>query len=45
MLIEVHDEWKVGRRFFSKASMRKLQQPKEAAALMLPTPLPLAPIR
>ena len=45
VLIEVHDEWQVGRRYFSKASMRKLKDPEEAAALVLPTPLRLAPIR
>jgi len=45
VLIEVHDEWQVGRRYFSMASMRKLKDPEEAAALMLPTPLRLAPVR
>jgi putative transposase len=45
VLIEVHDEWQVGRRYFSMASMHKLEDPEEAATLMLPTPLRLAPIR
>ena len=45
VLIEIHDEWQVARRYFSKASMHRLQDPEEAVALMLPTPLRLAPIR
>jgi transposase-like protein len=45
ILIEVHDEWQVGRRYFSQASMRKLKEPEDELSLMLPSPLRLAPIR
>lgn len=45
ILIEVHDEWQVGRRYFSKGSMLKLKDPQELGTLLLPTPLRLAPIR
>lgn len=45
ILIEVHDEWQVGRRYFSKSSMLKLKDPQELGTLLLPTPLRLAPIR
>ncbi len=38
------DEWQVGRRYFSKESMRKLNQP-ELDLLAKPTPLRLAPVR
>ncbi len=44
VLIEINDEWQVGRRYFSQQSMRKLKEPPEAR-LTLPSPLRLAPIR
>jgi transposase-like protein len=44
VLIEVHDEWQVGRRYFSLDSMRRLREPAEDH-LALPSPLRLAPIR
>ena len=38
ILIEQNDEWLVGKRYFSEASMAKLHQPdKEAGPLTLPT--------
>ena len=44
ILIEVHDEWQAGRRYFSLESMRKLREPDDHS-LALPTPLRLAPVR
>jgi len=44
VLIEVHEEWQVGRRYFSKASMRSIKEPP-AERLTAPIPLRLAPIR
>jgi len=44
VLMEIDDEWRVGRRYFSLESMRKLKEPGEEA-LPLPAPLRLAPIR
>ena len=44
VLIEVNDEWQVGRRYFSQASMRKLREPA-GEGLTEPSPLRLAPIR
>jgi putative transposase len=44
ILIEVHDEWQAGRRYFSLDSMRKLGEPDDNP-LAAPTPLRLAPIR
>jgi transposase-like protein len=44
ILIEAHDEWQAGRRYFSKDSMRKLKEP-DRDPLAQPTPLRLAPIR
>ena len=44
VLMEIDDEWRVGRRYFSLESMRKLKEAGEEA-LPLPAPLRLAPIR
>jgi len=44
VLIEVNDEWQVGRRYFSEASMRRLKEP-DGERLTAPAPLRLAPIR
>ena len=44
VLIEVHEEWQVGRRYFSKASMRSIKEPP-AERLTAPSPMRLAPIR
>ena len=43
VLIEIHEEWQTGRRYFSLESMRKLKEPIEEH-LTLPSPLRLAPI-
>jgi len=43
VLIEVHEEWQTGRRYFSLESMRKLKGPIEEH-LTRPSPLRLAPI-
>jgi transposase-like protein len=45
VLMEVNDDWEVGRRYFSLASMRKLKEPELELPLGLPSPLRLAPIR
>ena len=45
VLIEIDDEWKDGRRYFSPASMGKLKEPELEPPLGLPSPLRLAPIR
>jgi putative transposase len=44
ILMETSDEWQVGRRYFSKESMRKLYAPNEAL-VDEPAPLRLAPVR
>jgi transposase-like protein len=44
ILMETSDEWQVGRRYFSKESMRKLDDPGEAL-VDEPAPLRLAPVR
>jgi transposase-like protein len=43
-LMEISDEWQVGRRYFSKESMRKLSEP-EQLLVAEPAPLRLAPVR
>ena len=43
VLIEIHEEWQTGRRYFSLESMRKLKEPLEEP-VALPSPLRLAPI-
>lgn len=45
VLMEINDDWEVGRRYFSLASMRKLKEPDLELPLGLPSPLRLAPIR
>ena len=44
VLIEVWDDWQVGRRYFSQESMRRLSEP-EALLVVEPQPLTLAPVR
>jgi putative transposase len=44
VLMEIHDEWQAGRRYFSLESMKKLTDP-EVPQLGPPSPLRLAPIR
>lgn len=44
VLIEINDEWQVGRRYFSKESMKKLTRP-ELLLDAQPSPLRLAPVR
>jgi len=43
ILMEISDEWQVGRRYFSKESMRKLIEP-EPLLVAEPAPLRLAPV-
>ncbi|MGC9360853.1 MAG: IS256 family transposase, partial [Anaerolineae bacterium] len=43
ILTDIHDEWQVGRRYFSQESMRKLLTPEEQ--LRITAPLHLEPIR
>ncbi len=43
VLIEIHDEWQAGRRFFSLDSMHNLKEPEELE-MAPPSPLRLAPI-
>jgi len=43
VLMEVSDEWQVGRRYFSKESMRKLIEPEPLISAE-PAPLRLAPV-
>ena len=44
LLIEVWDDWPVGRRYFSQESMRRLSEP-EALLVVEPQPLTLAPMK
>ncbi len=44
VLIEIDDEWQVGRRYFSQESMAKLHAPP-GDVLVLPSPLRLEPVR
>jgi len=44
VLLEIWDEWQVGRRYFSQESMRKLSEP-EQLLVAEPQPLTLAPVR
>jgi putative transposase len=44
VLLELWDEWQVGRRYFSLKSMRKLTEP-ESLLVAEPQPLTLAPVR
>lgn len=43
ILIDIHDEWQVGRRYFSQESMRHLHTPEER--LHIGAPLHVEPIR
>jgi transposase-like protein len=43
ILMEISDEWQVGRRYFSKESMRKLIEP-DPLLVAEPAPLRLAPV-
>jgi len=44
LLMDIHDEWQVGRRYFSLESMRKLLAPEEAVR-QITGPLHLEPVR
>jgi len=44
ILMEISDEWQVGRRYFGKESMRKLYEP-DMVLVAQPAPLRLAPVR
>lgn len=44
ILMEISDEWQIGRRYFSKESMRELLDP-DPLPVTAPSPLRLAPVR
>jgi len=44
VLVEVWDDWQVGRRYFGEETMRKLSQP-EPLIVAEPQPLTLAPVK
>ena len=43
LLIEIDDEWQIGRRYFSLASMKELLEPDDETKLAA-LPIPLAPV-
>ena len=43
LLMEIDDEWQIGRRYFSLASMKELLEPDDEAKLAA-LPIPLAPV-
>jgi transposase-like protein len=43
LLIEIDDEWQIGRRYFSLASMKELLEPDDETKLAALT-IPLAPV-
>ena len=43
LLIEIDDEWQIGRHFFNLASMKELLEPDDETKLAA-LPIPLAPV-